>query len=474
MAYGSKLKQNIYYNSPYLFKNLMSSLYGFIKGKQRYGAYFEKYFKELIESQWFTNSQLKSLQYRRTKDFLINAYHHSPYYRNVFRACGFSPHKMKAIEDFCVVPIATKHLVRKNIESICNDEPKKYQSHINHTGGTTGASLVFPESKESFQREYAYRYLQYSWGGCFRGQKFAFCVGHPITYKDRKKPPFWVYDLANNWLCLSSFHLNEKNIKHYILKLKEFEPQLLQGYPSSMYLLAIANNHFGKIVNPQAIFTSSETLADFQRSTIEQSFGCKVFSYYGNAERCGFFAQCEEGNYHSMLQHSCIEILDDNNVRALPGTPGRLVATGFGNYSTPLIRYDVGDTVVESTEDQCECGRGGTIIKDIVGRTDDYILTPEGRLVGRLSPVFHNAVRVKSAQIIQNDISEIIIRIVREPGYSHLDEEDLLSKARFRFGSKINISFDYVSDIPRTRNGKHRFIVSNIDKKALFGEIVDY
>lgn len=474
MAYGSSFQQIIYYYSPFFIKNLISSIYGWVQSRKRYGRFYKKHFQSLSENQWFSKSELEGIQLQKTRSFLINANSHSKFYHNLFRQYDFQPKRMQSLSDLGVLPTLEKTTVRNQLRSIINDDLGKYSVQWKHTGGTTGAALIFPESLESFQREYAYRYIQYSWGGIRRGQRFAFCVGHPVTYHNRQTPPFWVYDYANNWLSLSSFHLNEKNIVHYILELERFQPDLLQGYPSSMYLLALANQHLGNKVRPRAIFTSSETLFDFQRDTIEKSFGCNVFSYYGNGERCGFIAQCEKGNHHLKLQHSYVEILDNSNQRTSVGNEGRLICTGFGNYATPLVRYDVGDVVILSGKESCECGRRGTIVKQIVGRTDDYILTPDGRFVGRLSPLFHNAIHVITAQIVQDDVKEVIIKIVKEPGYTKKEEQDILDKARVRFGSKIRISFEYVPDIPRTKNGKHRFIVSNIDKKKLFDQIVDY
>jgi phenylacetate-CoA ligase len=144
-----------------------------------------------------------------------------------------------------------------------------------------------------------------------------------------------------------------------------------------------------------------------------------------------------------------------------------VVCTGFGNYATPLIRYDVGDVAVQSRQAVCQCGRGGTLIDRIVGRTEDYVLTPDGRLVGRLDHLFKDAVRVKHAQIVQTEIDEVIIRIVKDHAYTMEDEQEILREARLRLGSSIDIRFEYVDEIPRTKNGKFRFIISNVKETAL-------
>ena len=60
---------------------------------------------------------------------------------------------------------------------------------------------------------------------------------------------------------------------------------------------------------------------------------------------------------------------------------------------------------------------------------------------------------------------KIILRIERDPGYNKRIEDIILHEARKRLGKKINIEFDYVSDIKKDKNGKFKFIIQNLDVK---------
>jgi phenylacetate-CoA ligase len=337
-----------------------------------------------------------------------------------------------------------------------------------HTSGTTGEGLRFAESLESFQREYAFRFQSYSWAGARLGGRWALCAGHPVVPPDCTAPPFWVYDRANNWLIMSSYHLTSANLPHYIDELKDFKPEMLYGYPSSIFLLALMNKRMGRLVRPCTVVTSSETLLDHQRREIEDSFQCKAFSYYGNSERAGCMSQCENGLFHVRAEHSYVEILDEQNQPVKPGGKGRLVVTAFGNYATPLIRYDIGDVAVLSEKATCSCGRGGILVERIIGRVEDYIVTPDGKYVGRLDHLFKNTTNVLMGQIVQDRVDEVRILIVRDGCYTEKDEAIIQKEARTRLGNEINIRFEYVDDIPRTREGKFRFVISHIEKKGLF------
>lgn len=163
-------------------------------------------------------------------------------------------------------------------------------------------------------------------------------------------------------------------------------------------------------------------------------------------------------------------IWPDNNKPVEIGSEARLVGTAFRNLAMPLVRYDIGDVVVLSSKQTCECGRSGILLDKIVGRTEDYILTPDGRFVGMLDHLFKDAVKVRMAHIVQHDIEEVIIRIVKEPAYTMNDECSILDEACTRLGKHINIHFDYVTESPREKNGKFRFIISNISKKNIFSK----
>ena len=205
----------------------------------------------------------------------------------------------------------------------------------------------------------------------------------------------------------------------------------------------------------------------------KESFNCKDFDWYGSAERCGNIVECEKGNYHLKMEHSYVEFLNENNQPVSSGNEGRMVCTAFGNYAMLLIRYEIGDVAIYSKVEACDCGRGGKIVEKIIGRTADYIQTPDGRFIGVLDHLFDDTMNVKLAQIVQNEIDEIIIRIVKGMNYTKKDEDSILNEARSRLGPKIKIKFEYVREIPRTKGEKHRFIVQNIKKKKLFYNIID-
>jgi phenylacetate-CoA ligase len=471
MHYGRKSHQFFYYHSPAVIRNIFASVYGWRQRKARYGEDYHNELKFLKESQWYPNDKLIEYQWSKTADFLqkaiqiIPAYNKNNNYKN-----KISFLKDKRLE---TLPILNKENVRKSIQKLYYPDLEKIPHRWSHTSGTTGKALVFPLSQCCFQREYAFRALHYSWSGVSLTGKdrIAFCAGHPVADPDQKNPPFWVCDKINNHLFLSSYHITDKNLKYYIEKLEKFNPKMLSRYPSSIYLLTLAYKKYGRgNLSLKSIYTASETLLDHQRTTIEDAFQCKVFVWYGNSEMCANIVECEQGELHLKLEHSYVEILDEQDNPVAPKGKGRLVCSGFGNIAFPLIRYDIGDEVILSENQKSKCGRGGILIDKVIGRVEDYILTPDGRYVGRLDHLFKDTVNIIEAQIQQDSIDEIIIRIVPRNKHSKNDEEKIKREARSRLGKQIKLSFDYVQCIDRSSNGKFRFVISNLEKKQLSTE----
>lgn len=459
MSYNNNLAKQFYDAAPYCIKTLITSIYGISQRSKRYGKIYKRQIEILRDSQYWTNEDLAVYKQEKATAFILDMCKNVPYYKNAAYQDIFT-----SASDYKRLPVLTKNQVKEQIQDFYNIGTEKVI--WGHTSGTTGSAMIFPVSMEAFQHEYAFRSQHYSLGGVslHKREKIAFCAGHPVAASGRSRPPFWVFDLINNHMYFSSYHMSEENLRYYIKKLEEFDPLLLHGYPSSIYLLAIAYGRYGrKELALKSIFTSSETLLDYQREKIENTFQVKVYNYYGTSEMSAYITECEKGEYHLKSEYSFVEILNKDNQACKPGETGRIVSTNFANKAFPLIRYDVGDVVKVAADQDSKCGKNGMIIEYIWGRIENYIYTPEGYMVGRLDHLFKDVLNVKEAQIEQRDVKEIIIRITPGDDYTKDDESAILKEARKRLGSSIKILFEYVDYIPRARSGKFRFIISHID-----------
>jgi len=464
MHYNNPNLRNLFWNLPPIFQNAMATFYGYRLKKKVFSCAYEKYYKFLAKSQWLTTNELKKYQENQVIRLAKFAVNNVPYYKNLTAGIGISANNINNIEDLKKFPLLDKETVRNNSDKLIAEPYNvKIKTLINvHTSGTTGKGLNLKITREALQWDYAFRYLHFSWAGVYPGMRMAYFAGHPVVSPSKKKPPYWVVDQSSNSIFFSSQNISDGTLGDYISRLKRFNPDAIRGYPSAIYLIASGIVNKGeKGIRPKAVFPNSETLLIYQRDEIEKAFSCKIYDWYGNAELAGNIVECEIGNLHVKEEHSYVEFINSAGSSTKPDEIGEIVCTGFLNKAMPLIRYRTGDMAVPSNK-KCPCGRSGQIVEKVIGRVEDFIITPEGRKIGRLDHLFKNMINVKEAQIEQNRIDEIIIRIVKRDNFSENDLKLLKREVYTRFSKKMNLKFEFVERLKRDSSGKLKFIVSEL------------
>jgi phenylacetate-CoA ligase len=466
MAYGNALQRWIYKNSPVSLQTIIVSIYGLKERKKRYGAYFNKYLQYLKEAQWYSEERLSKIQNHKLKELIEYSYEYVPYYRELFDKHKIKPQDIRSSKDLVRIPILEKETVKNNLNKFISKQYSVKDALVSHTSGTSGTPLTVYATKDFFEREYAFRWSHFSWGNIKQGERFATFGGHPVVPIDYNKPPFWRYNSAEKQLIFSSQHISQKTLKLYIKALNTFKPAMIHSYPSAIYLIAryLVENKLSCVI-PKAIYTCSETLLKYQRNIIEKAFKCKVFKWYGSTECVAHVTECEKGKMHIQPLHSVMEVINRDGEAAEEGEEGVIIGTNLDNWIMPLIRYNIGDTCIP-TKKKCDCGREYPLVTDILGRIEDYIITPEGRYVGRLDHIFKADIRVKEAQLIQEEKELIRIKIVRDNGFSKQDQNCITEGLSQRLGHSMRYNFEFVDHIPRVQNNKFKFVINKCNKKC--------
>ncbi len=97
-----------------------------------------------------------------------------------------------------------------------------------------------------------------------------------------------------------------------------------------------------------------------------------------------------------------------------------------------------------------------------MGRIDDCILTKDGRRIGRLDHIFKGVENIAEAQIVQNTLEEIWIRIVPFGTLTDKQRQKVLRNLEERLGKEMKVVIDVVAEIPRTKSGKFRAVICNV------------
>jgi phenylacetate-CoA ligase len=463
----NKLQQRIYALSPSFLQNLGVTYYGWGVYRREYGRKLERLLDEFEKHQWHSADQLRAYQEEKLRDLIRHCYDHVPYYRRIMTDRKLVPSDIVRIEDLAKLPLLTKEDVRAHSSELLATNIRKSQLVLVSTSGTTGSPLQMYSDKGLCLIKNVIDWRQKRVAGISVGERVALFLGRVIVRTDRQSPPFWRSNWALRHKYFSSFHMSPKNMASYIAELKRFEPAAIEGYPSTLFIIASYLVESGSTLPVRAAFTSSETLFPRQRETIEKAFGCRVWDFYGMAERVVFATECEvHDDKHLNTDFGITEIVDANGIAAAPDELGRVVSTGLHNLAMPLVRYKTSD-ISSLKSAHCSCGRGFPLISGVTSKADDIVTTPDGRFI---SPVvfehpFKPLRTVLQSQIVQEDREHLRIRIVQAEGYTAQDTDHILREVRNRVGAGMEIEIDFVDRIELTSAGKFRRVVSKVPLK---------
>ena len=435
--------------------------------KQKFQKEFYEKLQELKKSQNYSISELQALQMEKLKIMVEHCYNNVPYYRNLFDEIKLQPSDIKKLEDIQKIPILTRDCVKNNRGSLTASNIPKNQRLSRNTSGTTGSPMHFFVDLKSYSLNRAYMWRYWNWAGFNFDDRRISIQGRRIINRDRTEVPFWMHNKWDKQLFFSTYHLSEKFMHYYVDKMFEFEPQAIEAYPSAVYVLARYMDEKNIKYKLNAVFTSSETLYPIQREIIERVFQCKIFDKYGLSEMFFISNECEyhEG-LHLNMEYAVTQILNGQDLTESPGTEGRIICTGLENFSMPLIRYDTGD-LGEFLPNECSCDRKSPLMAPVKTKAEDQILTPDGRYVSGslLTFPFKPMRNIKKSQIIQDDVHAVKIKIVKNEQYSKKDSGLLIGGLKKCLGNDIKITLEFVDDIARTKNGKFRWVISNVQRK---------
>jgi phenylacetate-CoA ligase len=460
------ISKQIYHSLPYPLRVLGASVYGYYLRGWRYGFDTENRVERAIERESWSPEEWKVWREERLAYVLHRAAHKVPYYR-----AHWEERRRKGDQSSCERlenwPILEKEDLRQHPEAFIADDCNPSLMFHKTTSGTTGKPVQVWKSRETVKTWYAlfearWRY----WSGVSRHDRWANIGGHLVAEVESTNPPFWVWNAGLNQLYMSSYHLSPDLIPAYLEALREYDIKYLWGYSSSLYALARTANRNNEKVPMQVAITNAEPLMDHQRKAISEAFQCPVIETYGQVEGVTAASECERGTMHLWSEVGMLEVVGRNGDPVAQGETGEFVSTGLLNADTPLIRYRLGDRGALG-EASCACDRTLPVLKTIEGRTDDVLIMPDGRQVGRLDPVFKSDLPIREAQIIQHTIHEVSIRFVPDPTCREEDMRELVHRLQKRVGPDVDIKLQKVNRIPRTANGKFRSVISNVDKNEV-------
>ncbi len=417
-------------------------------------------------SQWVTPPQLQALQLQRLNRLLSVAAEHVPYYRDLFARLGVRAGSFTSIAQLQQLPLLTKALIRAHTVALKHEQATGL-SRFN-TGGSSGEPLVFFIGKARISHDVAAKWRATRWWGVDIGDPEMVVWGSPIELgsQDRLRR---LRDKLMRTELLPAFEMSASRLDGFIAAIRRKRPAMLFGYPSALSHIARHARGRGIAMDDLGIkvaFVTSERLYEEQRAQISTVFGCPVANGYGGRD-AGFIAhECPSGGMHLSAEDVIVELLDPAGRPVPPGKAGEIVVTHLATGEFPFIRYRTGDIAVMDDQ-QCACGRGLPMLKEIQGRTTDFVIAADGTVLHGLALIYilRDLPGLRAFKVIQHSRDCTEVQLVPEssadPGANPIATSAIIAGFKRRLGAAVEIRVKIVESIEAEKSGKFRYIVSH-------------
>jgi phenylacetate-CoA ligase len=214
-----------------------------------------------------------------------------------------------------------------------------------------------------------------------------------------------------NSISVDIYNTSDETIEKVITLLRKYNVAQIRSYPQFLFSVAQKLEKRGLCFNVKSISTTAEPVMIEHRNLFKKVFNADVFDQYGCGEIGGIAYECDSHEGLHIAEERVI--IEENEFN-------ELIITDLDNYTMPLIRYWNADQALIS-EVSCSCGRQSRLIKQIMGRTCDYVIGINGQFLHWAyfwhlifdSNVAKNR-NLRKFQIVQNTKTNLLIRLIAD------------------------------------------------------------
>lgn len=446
-------------------ERLHHRLYWKLPPPWRHRGAFADTWRFIMRSQRWSAERMAEWQERKLVEMVRHAARNTAFWRERFAALGMTPEDFRTREDLARLPFVDRETLRDNVEAMVPDGQDRGALKYASTGGSSGIPVGFyRHATRTYPTEMAFVTRFRTWAGLSDTSREAICAGS--TGQEDGKRTVWSRDLRRNTLAISSDDLTRDNFRWMLPLLREYKPEIFRGYPSAVSAFASLLLEAGERLPVRAVITSSETLYDAQRSRIHEAFAAPVLDLYGHSERVICAAQCPAGEgYHVFSEYGVLELIDaEGRPVTEEGAAGEVVGTTLLHDYFPLIRYRTGDRALYTAR-RCSCGLPFPLIKQPDGRLQELLVAADGRQISMTSINRHDDlfVAVDQFQFHQKEPGRAVLKVVAGSRFDAAEERRIVSALERHCGDGVALTVERVVDIPKTRIGKHRFLIQEIE-----------
>lgn len=427
--------------------------------------------------------QIRFLQEKRFKDLLKHVLKRSKFYKEYYEQHGITIDKVDKVTLHDLPPINKKIMMehyddfvcdpalkREDLEKFIGDSSnrgKKYKNsyQVIHTSGSTGSLglFVYGANDWDWLRAMVLTRVSKTKVSFFKKTKLAYIGaidGHYAGISLAQGAP-------RAFIKLLPLSVNSP-LQEINQRMNDFQPGVLSGYASGVYLLAGEQIKGNINIQPQRIMCSADPLTPHMRETIRKAFGVEPINFYAASESVGLAAECDANQgFHLFDDWHCFEVVDKNFQHVKPKEPGKLLLTTLYNYTQPLIRYQLDDEIILDDK-PCQCGCRFPVIRNIAGRQEEFLWFEKSdgkeEYIHPIMIVEFFAPGLEKLQIVQTQKNQFSMNVV-----IHGDERNIVSAIRRRMNEILTgkgleevVSFEIeaveeIANDPKT--GKFKLII---------------
>lgn len=386
---------------------------------------------------------MADLQRRRVRSIVRHAWERVPFYRETWCRHGVQVDEIRGPEDLPRLPVITKHELRAANERAMASGVRRSRCLPVWTSGTEGEPFTIQITRAEAQNRRLVNFRVLLAMALKPGDRLV--VVGPTTHRS---PTL----IERAGVYRTRVVPGDLPLEQQIDRVARFRPTVLWSYPGPLHsILHQLGYQLSSLITPRMIITSGGTLLPTVARFLSEDLGCELFNSYGCMEVGRLAAECPE--------HRGLHVQDDQVILERGGGEGNIV-TGLNQYAMPLIRYRLGDVCSFSSGD-CPCGSPFPRLERVVGRADDMLRLPSGRLISPWKPqsVLAAMGNITQFRFVQDRPDRIVLHLVVEDGWTAENTERVRRRLGEVLGEPIGIEIELTDTMPVDERA-HRSVIS--------------
>lgn len=409
-----------------------------------------------------SEDEIKNLQLKKLKRLLKFTYKNSEFYKKYYDSLAFHPEEVKTYEDICKIPKINRNLLKETPDEKIVTRKNINNLHRMNTSGSSGIPItIYYNTFEKYKYLYSCLRAYFMAGTTLTSRTVALrdpvYIMKPTFYQKLGFIPYDYYDI---------YTPIDEIYEDICRKYKKID--IIKAYPTDLANLAYETRKKDNFPEVGLIYTDSEALDPALRKYIEDTFGKKVIDFYASVEN-GMIAFQTPDSDDYYVNEDCV-LLESQKVDGLSENEGEVVITNLYNYTTPIIRYQIGDVIDFGDYKRDEnADIKFRKIKQIHGKYLDFIMLPDKSIISPHIPKqdMTHIKGVRKFKLIQEQADYIRLIIQKEEGYTDSTHQEIIDMMNNAFKNLVKIDVEYVDELDRGGNRKFKVIESKVAQEFL-------